>query len=295
MTARVDVVVVTFKSEATIANCLNSLPGTTHVVVVDNASPDRAAAIASSAGATVTRNRVNRGFGAAANQGAKQATREFVLFLNPDAELRAHCLESLVAEMDARPELAVVGPAVIDSPAGPQTAYWPFPGARDTWGTALGLHRVRKRPARSAGFVPGTCMLVRRAVFDQLGGFDERFWLYGEDADFGWRALALGGRSAVVDGAAVDHANGHSAKQTSTSFEHFHRGAELFIAARSGVWALASHRLGVLVGAVVRAVALVFADRARSRWFARLAVRQVRVLLRWPHTPAPDPAAKDAR
>ena len=278
----VTIVIVTFHSEATLPACLDSLPRDADVVVVDNASDDRSAAIAEAAGAFVIRNVENRGFAAGANQGARHGSGDMVLFLNPDAALADGCIVRMAAALEAEPGLAVVGPAAIDSPDGPLRGLWPFPSASRTWVNELGLRRLTRPRESSQGFVVGTCMLVRRAWFERLGGFDERFWLYGEDADFCRRALALGGRSATVNGAGISHIGGHSSKQLASSFEHFHRGAELFIASHSGRLALASHRCAVLYGALIRSTLFAPFDRTRSGWFFRLAKREAGLLVRSP-------------
>ena len=284
---RVSVVVVTFESAQTIEGCLRSIPRDCEVIVVDNASTDRSAELAT--GAYVTRNEENRGFAAGANQGAALATGEFVLFLNPDAELDDGCIDRLVATMDVRDDLAIVAPAVIRSPTGDASSSWPFPAAHRTWANELGLQRLVGRRRTRNGFVVGTCMLVRRDWFARLGGFDERFWLYAEDADLCWRSRALGGQNAVVAGASVGHIGAHSSDQLPSAFEHFHRGAELFIARHAGRVALTSHRVAVLAGAVIRAAVFLPANRTRSRWFSRLAARELKVLARYPTSAAPAP------
>jgi GT2 family glycosyltransferase len=282
----VSVVVVTYRSQDTIAACLRSIPAGTEVLVVDNASDDETVARANESGARVVRNAQNVGFAAAANQGAHATTGDAVLFLNPDAEMHAGCLDRLVEAFDDARDLAVVGPARIASPNGDQTPYWPFPQATHSWLIALGVERLRPRPVTEGGFVVGTCLLVRRDWFERLDGFDENFWLYGEDADLGRRALSLGGKSAVVRGAVIAHIGGHSSARSDT-FEQFHRGNDLFIRKHYGAASLVSYRLAVCVGAVIRALAMWPTRRERSRWFARLARREVRLLARQPTTVPP--------
>jgi GT2 family glycosyltransferase len=293
----ISVVVVTFQSAETIKGCLASIPQDAEVVVVDNASDDGSAEQADSTGAIVVRNSSNEGFARAANQGARVATGEVILFLNPDAELEPDCIARLIEAVGDDAALAIVGPSVIRSPDGLRPGYWPFPAARRTWIHELALHRIA--PDRAAdiagdGFVVGTCMLVRKSWFERLGGFDERFWLYGEDADLCWRASQLGGSSAAVAGAGVRHLGGHSSRQLDSSFEHFHRGAELFIATHHGKRALVSHRCAVLVGALVRTTAFLAGDRERSRWFGRLLARETKLLLRHPTVVPPASAPPPA-
>jgi GT2 family glycosyltransferase len=281
----VSAVIITYRSEATIDACLASLPPEIDVLVLDNASDDASAARAEAHGVRVIRNPQNLGFAAAANQGAAATAGDAVLFLNPDAELDDNCVAQLVRALDSDPDLAVVGPSRINSPNGELIGYWPFPCAADSWYIGLGLARLRPPSLARGGFVVGTCMLVRRDWFERLGGFDERFWLYGEDADLCRRALNLGGRAAVVPGAEIRHVGGHSSLRAD-SFEQFHRGAELFIEKHYGARSLLSHRVATLIGAVVRATLMWPTRRERSRWFARLARRETRLLVRQPTTVA---------
>ncbi len=252
----VDVVVVTYQSAAHIGACLGSVPSACHVTVVDNASSDGSADLAESLGATVLRNQDNRGFGVAAAQGAGQGDRRLILFLNPDAQLTDGSLATLTAALDARPEVGIVGPA-LTSPAGvAQRAWWPFPSPGRTWLEALGLYRLRSDrtgPGNSVAFVIGASMLVRRTVFEALGGFDADFWLYGEEADLCRRASSIGWDVCFVPQASVLHVGGASGGgDRGLVFEHFQRGTERFILKHHGRSALVVHRVGVLVGSLAR-------------------------------------------
>ena len=99
---RLDVVVVTYESAGHLPACLGALPAEATVVVVDNASGDRSAAVAEEHDALVVRNSRNRGFAAAANQGAALGQADLLLFLNPDAVIDAPDLERLAASLVER-------------------------------------------------------------------------------------------------------------------------------------------------------------------------------------------------
>ena len=174
-----DAVVVTFESADGLASCLDSVRGHTQVFVGDNASADRSAEIGEAAGAHVVRNADNRGFAAAANQGAALGRADLILFLNPDATLASGDLALLVGALDD-PSVAAVGPRLVHPDGSEQRAWWPFPSPGLAWREALGLEQLyTRRPAAdgSVDFVVGACLLVRRDAFERLVGFDERFWL----------------------------------------------------------------------------------------------------------------------
>jgi GT2 family glycosyltransferase len=246
----VDVVVVTYASAAHLEACLGALPDDVHPVVVDNDSPDGTPELAERLGARVLRNGDNRGFAAAANQGARVGSAELVLLLNPDAVLREPDLRALEQAFADDAGLGAASPRVLRSDGGEQRAAWPLPSPARTWLEALGLHRLR--PATD-GYLIGACLCVRRAAFAEVGGFDERFWLYGEDADLGRRLADAGWSFRVVRDATARHVGGASGHvDTSRTFEHFQRGAELYVEKHHGRAALASHRLGLLVGSALR-------------------------------------------
>jgi GT2 family glycosyltransferase len=220
--------------------------GHTQLFVVDNASTDASAHIADSAGAHVLRNPANSGFAAAANQGAALGHAELILFLNPDATLEADDLGLLVRALDD-PSVGAAGPRLVHPDGSEQRACWPFPSPLRTWREAFGL------ASASPDFVVGACLLVRRDAFERLGGFDERFWLYGEETDLCRRLRDSGLRVAHVPEARAVHVGAASAGALGpATFEHFQRGAELFIRKHHGRAGLALHRVGLLVGSVLR-------------------------------------------
>jgi glycosyltransferase involved in cell wall biosynthesis/GT2 family glycosyltransferase len=290
---RPDVVIVGHESSAYIARAIGELPAVANVVVVDNASTDETAAIATSASVRVVVNEVNAGFGAAANQGATFGAGDAILFLNPDATIGASELMSLVARLEQHPDLAVISPGVRYEDGGEQRVAWPFPSSRAAWREAVGLHRVRQVDDRP-GFVIGACFLVRRAAFEELGGFDARYWLYGEETDLCRRAINAGWKVELADDVWALHAGGASATTArGVVAEHFERGGERFVDDNEGRVALVSYRIANLVGATIRAHAPGSEERrnlhrARMRRYARVLVSSpATVRLDSPATTAP--------
>jgi GT2 family glycosyltransferase len=201
-------VTVTHDSARAIEGFLGALPPGLPVLIVDNASrdgtPDRVAAVAPRA--QVIRNAVNRGFGAGCNAGLDRATTEFVLLLNPDAQLCPGALEALLEAADAWPDAAILAPAIEGRD-----------GARvRSWDATQRRRRLmpRRRDAEPwpegpfcADFVSGAAMLLRRAEGLR---FDERLFLFYEDDALCDAARARGRAVVLVPAAAVAHAGGHS-------------------------------------------------------------------------------------
>jgi GT2 family glycosyltransferase len=194
------VVIVTYNSAAVLPGCLDSLPPGTPVVVVDNASDDSSAAIAAAHGATVLRQDRNLGFGTACNRGAAAVPGADLLFLNPDARPEPGALERLAATLAAFPDAGAVGPLLHGDDG--------RPGLRD----GSPLHDRPEGPPLPSPVGPccwplltGAALLVRRAAFDTLGGFDEAIFLYHEDDDLSLRLRQAGWSLIVEPGARVFH------------------------------------------------------------------------------------------
>lgn len=281
---RLDVVIVTYRSAAHLPACLAALPAAAQVVVVDNASDDNSAAVAEAAGVHVVRNHENRGFAAAANQGAREGDGDLVLFLNPDAVVAARDIRLLCAAFTNDNRLGAAGPRLVAPTGGEQQAWWPLPSPGGTWVEALAAHRLLRRQNPRKGFVVGACLVVRRVAFDAMCGFDERFWLYGEETDLCRRLWDSGWKVRLVPEATATHVGGASGDGPGgVAFEHFQRGAELYIAKHNGATALVLHRIGLLVGSALRLPALVLlGDEPRAATRRRVAARLARQLVTHP-------------
>lgn len=250
----IDVVIVTHFSASLLPRVLRALPEQLNVFVVDNASTDGSAEVAASYGATVVRGTVNAGFAAGCNRGAALGTAKKILFLNPDAVIEPEALELLVKELDDHPQVAVASPRLVYPDGSRQQVQWPYPTAAGAWREAFGLAGPVEES--SHGFVIGACFLVRREAFEAVGGFDERFWLYGEEADLcrriedaGWLVRRFPSATAIHIGGA---SGGPDPSRNDLVFEHFMRGGEHFVAKHEGRGPLVSYRAANLVGSLGR-------------------------------------------
>ena len=242
-----DVVIVTHQSAKHLPGCIGALPPGVRTIVVDNASTDGSAEVARRLGCEVLRNAENDGFARAVNRAAREkvhATK--MLLLNPDAHVSEPDLERLLAAV-AEDGVAVAGPRLQHPNGEDQRPWWDFPSPSRAWKEALGLHRLRSPDfARSADvpFLVGACFLVRTAAFRAVGGFDERYWLYGEEADLCKRLHAAGWRIRYVADAVAIHIGGASSDGDSSEHvrEHFIRGSERFVLTHHGTASLMAFR-----------------------------------------------------
>ncbi len=237
LVVEVSVVVVTWNGLQHLRQCLPALrrqQGVAHeTIVVDNGSSDGSAdwIRREHPEVVLTRLAENQGFAAANNVGFGLARAELVATLNNDAAPDPDWLAVLVREARRTPRAGAFGsrivlahaPEVIDS-AGVST---------DVLGVAWDRHNAASVGVDAAGEVFGVCAgaaLYRKALLDQTGGFDPRFFAYLEDVDLAWRARWLGWSARYVPEARVLHA--HSATGVEDSaFKTFHLG-------RNKVWTI---------------------------------------------------------
>ena len=208
------VVIVSYNTADLIKACLLSVRASDGVsletFVVDNASSDGGAALVREQfpWARLVENRENRGFGAANNQVLPDCRGRYVVLLNPDTEATPQAFRRMTAWMDANPQVGLAGPTVNNLDGSHQdTVSRTYPGQKRTAGELSGL------PGEIA-CVMGACQIVRTALMRELGGFDEEFFLYGEDQDLCLRIRKKGYRIGHVDDAVILHHGGKSERGT---------------------------------------------------------------------------------
>lgn len=216
------------------------------IIVVDNASDDGSVeaveALAAGPGPSlrVLRNTDNRGFAAACNQGIARARGDFLLFLNPDVTVDAPDVLAVRAVLHADPDAGMAGLRLLNPDGSEQRgARRAIPDARRAFWHFSGLSRLfpGRFPDFNAGEAPlpavpvpveavsGAFMLVRRAAMEQVGGWDEGFFLHGEDLDWCLRFGKAGYRILFVPGATAVHAQGTCSRRRPVWVEwHKHRG-----------------------------------------------------------------------
>jgi N-acetylglucosaminyl-diphospho-decaprenol L-rhamnosyltransferase len=224
----VDAVIVSYNSREHLRASVEPLSkmGGVAVFVVDNASTDGALTTIEDLPVTVVPLGENRGFGAGCNSGARIGNAPLLLFLNPDATIDETSLERLAAVVENDDRVGLAGPRILEADGSLAWSQRRFPRLRSTYARAFFLHRlfrnagwtdelIRDRDAYerpgSPDWVSGACMLVRRSVFEQVGGFDERFFLYCEDKDLCRRIREAGYEVRYEPAATARHHGGQSA------------------------------------------------------------------------------------
>jgi GT2 family glycosyltransferase len=221
-------------------------------IVVDNASSDGSASRVTPFGANVRllSNHENVGFARGVNQGLAVTTAPYVLIMNPDCRLMAGAMAALRAVLDAHPRCAIAGPRVLNPDGSVQGSARGDPNMlTGLFGRTTMLRRLAPflsisrrnvvvdeairsgQQSVDVDWLSGACMLARRAALDAVNGFDERFFLYWEDADLCRRLRAKGYHVRYVPTAAAIHRVGQSSRTARASaIRAFHRSAYVYYA-----------------------------------------------------------------
>ena len=217
-------------------------------VVVDNASSDGSAdgVTAFAPRARVLQNRDNVGFARGVNQGVAATSAATVLIMNPDCRLERGAFDTLRAELERSDRVALAGPRILNPDGSIQGSARGDPDMlTGLFGRTAVLRRVlphlgvakRNVIAADAGggasfevdWVSGACMLARRSALERVRGFDERYFLYWEDADLCRRLRGQGYQIRYVPGATAVHRVGHSSRVVrSSAIRAFHDSAYLY-------------------------------------------------------------------
>ena len=201
---KVTVIIVKYQAKKELADCLASIKGYP-VIIVDN-------------------DEKNRGYAAGNNLGAAKATSQYLLILNPDTIVHPGAISKLVNFLDAHPNAGIVAPLLLD----PKGQPYPLQGTREltplTGLVALSfLNKIPnpisrhywladwdKKESQLVDVVPGTAFLIRRSLFTQIGGFDEKFFLYFDETDLCRRVRAIGWQIYMLPDALITHIWGAS-------------------------------------------------------------------------------------
>jgi GT2 family glycosyltransferase len=277
MSRSLTVSIVNAKQWAWLEPCLRSVfaepytLGRFEVVVLDNASDDGSVERLREQfpDVRVLAETVRRGFGANHGVVTAEVDTDLVLFLNPDTVMRPGTLDRLAEAFDADERVAIAGGPIIN-PDGTvwRAAPFPFPSPVGALREAVGLHRLEDVPVAPAGvsvevgWLSGSALMVDRAKFTDLGGFDPQLFMYFEETDLAKRCTDGGGRIAFHADAPVVHEGKTSergiddgtvraASETKTTTE-FERSAVKYMRKHHGRSGALVYRLALLIGASIR-------------------------------------------
>jgi N-acetylglucosaminyl-diphospho-decaprenol L-rhamnosyltransferase len=262
-------VVVDHDAGPLLAGCVSSLleDGASPVVVVENGAAGSAAAALKSVPVDIVRPGRNVGFGAGVNRGlaalaGEETPPEWVLVCNPDLVVHTGALTAMRQALESEHAWALVGPRIFSETGEVYPSVRNFPSFADAAGHALlalfnprNSFTLRYNPGTpegpavtAAGWVSGSCFLARRRALEELGGFDEAYFMYAEDMDLCWRAHDAGWGVGFAGTAEVTHVQGVStARHPYRMMVAHHRSALRFTFRTTKGWRRAALPLAVLV------------------------------------------------
>ncbi len=214
---RISAIVLNYKTPFLTWNCVEALCAQTiadqmEIIVVDNHSCDDSIGFLRNrargkANVRVIESARNGGYGQGNSLGVRHARGQYILIINPDNELEPAGLESMVRAMERDPAIGILAAQLVQEDGTVRDSYRTFPTLTDLFIKRTRLRHVFKtrmrrylqhhedrHAVRDVDWVAGACMLMRRSLFGELGGFDPRFFLFFEDTDLCRRCWAAGRR-----------------------------------------------------------------------------------------------------
>lgn len=227
----ISVVIVNYRSWDKLQLCLDSLlkyppsKATVSIIVVDNCSNDNKFSAFEEQFPSVNfqLNKGNLGFANGCNTGAKAAKGDYLLFLNPDTEVTTGALDALLDAIQAFPPYSIVSTHKSKANGKYERVERFFPRWYTLTGLGKSLHRLLISKQLSIDFdlnkdvvfpewLSGSVIFIRQKDLEDLGGWNEKFWMYSEDVDLCKRAVARGGQMALLQNVTIIHNHGGSSR-----------------------------------------------------------------------------------
>jgi len=285
------IIIVNYNVKYFLEQCLYSVQraiGDIHaeVIVVDNNSTDQSVAYLQKIFPWVVfiANKENTGFAKANNQGWQMAAGEYVLFLNPDTVLGEDCLKESISVLQNNGQIGALGIRMIDgggrflpeSKRGfptPRTAFYKLSGLIKIFphSKTIGRYYLGHLPEKSNNEIDvltGAFMMVRKNVLQQTGGFDERFFMYGEDIDLSYRIVQAGYKNYYLANCSIIHFKGESTKKDILYTKLFYKAMRIFVEKYYGKeWGLFSvmMQLAIAMRGVLSFTGRLFLNRQPSQ------------------------------
>jgi len=303
---KLSVVILSWNGLKVITDCLTSLYATTHstefeVIVCDNGSTDGSIQFIREnfPQVLVIENGRNLGFAKGNNAGIRASRGEYVLILNPDTIIHDGALDRLIAFADKHPEAGAFGCRVLNADGTFQGSIWPFHTPRSEWCWALHIDFLayfsdwfhpgkyvgwKGDAERTVGWLAGCFTLVRGELLRRLGGFDERFFYYYEDADLCRRIWDAGHSILYTPDVSITHLGGQGTSQKvppvvlaiyreETRYLYFYK--------YFGMRGVRSARRAILVGLFLRGLAGALIYTLRPNEIAKENQKLLRTLFKW--------------
>lgn len=276
------IIITSFNTKSLLTSCIKSIKKNTsgidyEIIVIDNASADGSAQAAKGLGANIIVNNNNPGFAKANNQGTKVSKGEYVLFLNSDTEVKSNVLGEMVSYMRKNPKVGVSSSALNNKDGSLQATGGFFPTLPRvfSWMTIQDFPLVDKfikpfHPYHSKSFfgkggnfyssqkeldwVTGAFLMTKKEILENVGGWDETFFMYVEEVDLCFRIKSAGYQVLYLPKWSITHLGGGSSKTSEFSLLSEYKGIKKFYVKHYAAWQYPALRILLKIGAVGRII-----------------------------------------
>lgn len=210
------------------------------IIIIDNNSPDDSCDMVRKEfpDLLLIENKENIGFGRANNQAVAKATGEFVCILNPDTAVAPDVFEKCLDFIKATPDCGAIGARLIDGTGNylpeskrnlptPSVSLSKITGSKKQQNAYYANH-VAENETGSVTVLPGAFMFMRRSLYNEVGGFDKAFFMYGEDIDLSYKIEKAGYKNYYLGSAFVLHYKGESTQQDKEYLDRFYGAMHIF-------------------------------------------------------------------
>ena len=222
---KLSIIIVNYNTSAALKECLNSLlqnrTPASEIIVVDNASTDNSVEMVKTHFPEIIllESPENLGFAKANNLGSKKAQGDFLVFLNPDAILSEASFEKMLRYLELHPDVGLIGPRLIYENGDFQISSGLFPKILSEFKMSRLARKVKNRTFREklasqfetsqdVNWLTGACLMLRRSLFEQINGFDDKLFMFFEDADLCKRVYEAGLRVVYFPETEIIHQHG---------------------------------------------------------------------------------------
>jgi N-acetylglucosaminyl-diphospho-decaprenol L-rhamnosyltransferase len=246
---KISVVIVSYNARYYLEQCLHSVEAALkniqgEIIVVDNASPEKPIDFIKSKFPNVhfIESSKNLGFGKANNLGVEKSKGEFVLILNPDTLIPEDLFQEILPFAETKADLGALGVRLIDANGKfHQESKRNIPSFENTFGKLFGTlipskkikgyykTEVGEREIAPAEILVGAFMLIRKSVYQKVGGFDERYFMYGEDIDLSYTLVLKGYTNYYYGKSTAIHYKGESTRKDKKYLKIFFEAMDLFV------------------------------------------------------------------
>jgi len=262
---KISVIIVNYNARYFLKNCLSSVLKSDglsdiEIIVVDNNSTDDSCKMLKKDFPSIrlVQNKQNTGFSKANNQGVAAARGEYILILNPDTVISSHTIQQVYEFSNKTADIGALGVQFIDGSGcflpeckrnfpGPKVASLKIMGFSKTYYA----HQIKQGAISQVDILTGAFMFIKKSVFEKVGGFDEDFFMYGEDIDLSYRIAQAGFKNYYLGSEVILHYKGESTSRDPAYFRNFYGAMHIFYKKHYKTNFIISGLLGRMVDAVV--------------------------------------------